>query len=227
MADIANTISISAAVHDAKDVIMASVDPSVEALELRLRRLEYALAGSTSGAQTFSGNVPQQAQVLTDKLSKLAQSNKSIPRILQFCRPTTDTAYLGDSEPSILEDPATPSESSSSLSHAEKLAVVTSSAGLINSTFTSLLSLRELPFPAEDVSAQLANQLPDVVNLELRVQQRREEIASLVGRSVSVLEAWHSLVEGWNECVAEWDERLREVERRVLRMEKREREEEY
>jgi hypothetical protein len=64
---------------------------SIEALDTRLRRLEYILTGSTTTVDTTSKpdpqrtNIPNQLSFLNDRLAKLASTNKSIKKLLQAC----------------------------------------------------------------------------------------------------------------------------------------------
>ena len=139
-----------------------------------------------------------------------------------------DKLTVADSEPAILEDKPKAEESASSLSQAEKLAVVLSSAPLYHQTSSQLISIRDLPFPSESVSAEIANSLPEVVKVQLALTERNDEMMELARRSLTALEGWYKLVDGFNRCVAEWDERLREIETKLCRKEKLERDtEEY
>ena len=131
-------------------------------------------------------------------------------------------SYIGDSQPSLLD--STKSVPTSSPSQVEKLAIVLPSAPLYHQTSSLLLAIRDTPFPPENVSAEIANSLPEVVELQVQVGKRDEEVAELARRSAVVLRGWYELVEGFNGCVAEWDERLREVEASIFRKEKVERE---
>jgi len=69
------------------------MDPSIEAIDTRLRRLEYILTGSTSPVDTTlkpesqRTNIPNQLSSLNDRLAKLANANKSIKKLLQACTP--------------------------------------------------------------------------------------------------------------------------------------------
>ena len=135
---------------------------------------------------------------------------------------------LGDSEPSILEDKSKHGGKTLSLSQPEKQAVVLSSAPLYHQVSSQLLAIRDLPFPSESVSAEIANSLPEVVKVQLALTEKNDEIMELTQRSLSALEGWYQLVEGFNACVAEWDDRLRELEIKLCRREKQERDtEEY
>jgi hypothetical protein len=61
---------------------------SIESLDIRLRRLEYALTGSTeppSKTDLNTANIPSQISTLNDRLTKLANQNKSVRRVLQAC----------------------------------------------------------------------------------------------------------------------------------------------
>jgi len=69
----------------------ASIDSSVEALDLRLRRLEYVLTGSTVSQDTSAKptseaeSVPSQIASLSERLTKVANQNKTIKKLLQTC----------------------------------------------------------------------------------------------------------------------------------------------
>lgn len=73
--------------------VVALMDSSVEALDIRLRRLEYALTGSTSSSSdnvekpdsSQGGSIPSQISSLNDRLTRIANLNKSIKRLLQAC----------------------------------------------------------------------------------------------------------------------------------------------
>jgi len=68
------------------------MNASIEALDTRLRRLEYIITGSTSTLDTTSNkpdssktSIPNQILSLNDRLAKLVHSNKSIKKLLQTC----------------------------------------------------------------------------------------------------------------------------------------------
>jgi hypothetical protein len=67
------------------------MDASVEALDIRLRRLEYALTGSASSTEksdksdSLAGNIPSQISALNERLTRIANQNKSIKKLLQAC----------------------------------------------------------------------------------------------------------------------------------------------
>ena len=67
---------------------MTSAHSSLPALDVRLRRLEYALTGSTNDVQLIpsqEGNIPNQIASLNDRLAKIATKNKSVKKLLQAC----------------------------------------------------------------------------------------------------------------------------------------------
>ena len=106
--------------------------------------------------------------------------------------------------------------------------MVVSAAPSFQYTSSSLLAIKDLPFPPESVSTQIANSLPDVATVQVDLAEREDEIMVLAKRSLTALEAWYQLVEGFNGCIAEWDERLRDMETKLLRKERSERDaEEY
>jgi hypothetical protein len=70
---------------------MASSNSSIEALEIRLRRLEYAITGSTEAKDpnekidAVGGSIPVQISSLNDRLTRIGNQNKSVKRLLQVC----------------------------------------------------------------------------------------------------------------------------------------------
>jgi hypothetical protein len=94
---------------------------------------------------------------------------------------------------------------------------------LYHQTSSFLIGIRDIQFPEESVSAEIANSLPEVVKLQLALAEKDDEVANLAKRSIKLLQEWYELVEGLNGCIAEWDERLRDLETRVCRKEKIER----
>jgi hypothetical protein len=67
------------------------MDSSVEALDIRLRRLEYALTGNTLSTDRVEKsdspgtNILSQISSLNERLTRIANQNKSIKRLLQAC----------------------------------------------------------------------------------------------------------------------------------------------
>ena len=77
--------------HLCPNFVTRIMDSSIEALDTRLRRLEYILTGSTSTVDTTlkpssqRTNIPNQLSSLNDRLAKLTNTNKSIKKLLQAC----------------------------------------------------------------------------------------------------------------------------------------------
>jgi len=74
--------------------IMASslTEVSIDALDTRLRRLEYAITGNVSSTKEASlktslegGNIPSQIAALNERLARLASQSKHLKRLLQAC----------------------------------------------------------------------------------------------------------------------------------------------
>jgi len=69
---------------------MAVANNAFEALDIRLRRLEYVLTGSTATStdqvsEKQSQSIPNQIQSVNEALTRIANQNKNIKKILQFC----------------------------------------------------------------------------------------------------------------------------------------------
>jgi hypothetical protein len=74
---------------------MVSTDSSIEALDIRLRRLEYALTGTPTNPlpkeDLKPGTIPTQITSLNDRLARLSTQNKPLKRLLQACSPRNPT----------------------------------------------------------------------------------------------------------------------------------------
>ena len=72
---------------------MVSSEPAIEALDSRLRRLEFLLTGSTDATPPATGHadasIPTQLASLNDRLARIANQHKSIKKLLQACIPPT------------------------------------------------------------------------------------------------------------------------------------------
>src|SRR5271168_4457117 len=85
------TMQVDSIYHLCPNFVTRVMDSSIEALDTRLRRLEYILTGSTSTVDTTlkadsqRTNIPNQLSSLNDRLAKLANTNKSIKKLLQAC----------------------------------------------------------------------------------------------------------------------------------------------
>ena len=127
---------------------------------------------------------------------------------------------VGDAQPSLLEDTRNPADHASSLSENEKLAIVLPSAPIYHQTSSLLLGIRDTPFPEETISAEMANHLPEVINLHVQYVEWEKRTTSLASRTAKILQTWYEITEGFNACVAEFDGRLRDLEIRVARRER-------
>jgi hypothetical protein len=213
-------------------------DVSIDAVDTRLHRLEYAITGNTLLSKDESprttvqgGNIPGQIAALDDRLARVAHQSKHLKRLLHACLPPDlqlialfhfqlqSVDGIGDTDPTLLAEPTKPPPATD-LSHPEKLAIILPSASTYHQTSSLLLALRDTPFPEESVSADIANALPEVVELQLRIAEKEERVRNLAARSLVVLRGWYGIVEGVNQCVSEWDDRLRDAETVVVRRER-------
>lgn len=69
---------------------MVSSETAMDALETRLRRLEFIITGSTEQkSRTFvagtPGSIPDQLDSLNERLARIATRNKFIKKLLQAC----------------------------------------------------------------------------------------------------------------------------------------------
>ncbi|KAL0637400.1 hypothetical protein Q9L58_003603 [Maublancomyces gigas] len=186
------------------------------ALETRLRRIEFVLAGSSEDpvgdlyARRKSGkesSVKSRLNTLERDLSRLAIKSRTVKDMLD----------LHTNFPEIFKN-VYPATQTSSLSSEEKLSTVLSAAPSFHATSSQLTSIMDTLIPNPSVSADLISLVPRINRAEVVQQAQAKEIADLRRRSAALLERWYLLgIEGVNECFAEWDERALEVDKILSR----------
>ena len=195
-------------------------------LELRLRRLEFLLTGSSAVDGLPDGIDPPQKS--DDTISaRLARLQVSLDRLRRLDGPAggvvRELEALYSRFPELLV--SKPTVASSDLS--DQASVVLSHATLFPETASRLSSLQTLQIPTAEASARMTELGPKIAECQRSQQDLESEVEELRARSARCLEWWVRVgVVGIGDLWEEWDDRLRGVERQLARVERRQRDEE-
>ncbi|KAI9683306.1 MAG: hypothetical protein M1822_006171 [Bathelium mastoideum] len=193
---------------------------TLELLEARLRRIEYAVTGSTER----TAEPPLQAPVVSARLESL---EKGLAKLAQGSETTSELLQLHTRHPTYFNSLPPSSASPSTLQPSELLAIILASAPLYSETASRLTLLADLPVPPTTALTSLISLRPRIAQAEARQEEQEHEIGELRARTTSLLEEWYELgVLAQGEQWVEWEERLLDVERDVKRDEERRRREE-
>ena len=199
-------------------------DPSLDMLEARLQRINYALNGD--------GEIEDaSARTHTSTDHTAAHRLRNLERQMQLIATKSPAANevlkLHAQHPNIFEQ-ATDAEQSNTLHVAPQAALVLAHAQLYSRVSGQLQSLQETSVPDPTSASKLRELQPRIDRAAARQQQQANELAELRSRSAAAVERWYeSGILGMAERWAEWEERMRDVEivvRRLEAMKKREEE---
>jgi hypothetical protein len=197
-------------------------DASLDMLEARLQRINYALNGD--------GEI-EDASARTTQTSTAAHRLRNLERQMQLIATRSPAAgevlKLQAQHPSIFEQ-AIGAEQTNTLPLAPQAALILAHAQLYSRVSGQLQSLQETNVPDPTSASKLRELQPRIEKAAARQQQQANELADLRSRSAAAVERWYeSGVLGMAERWAEWEERMRDVEivvRRLEAMKKREEE---
>jgi hypothetical protein len=95
---------------------------------------------------------------------------------------------------------------------------VTASASSYPSTASRLTSIRDVPIPPAELSAQLIDLQPRIANVEALQAAQNSDIAELRARSAAVIQRWYTLdILQAGESWAELESRVEQAEQKVRR----------
>jgi hypothetical protein len=199
-----------------------TADASLDMLEARLQRLNYALNGD--------GEI-EDASTHTSMEYTAAHRLRNLERQMQLLANRSPAANevlkLQAQHPNIFEQ-ATGAEQTNTLTLAPQAALVLAHAQLYSRVSGQLQSLQETSVPDPTSASKLRELQPRIEKAAARQQQQANEFAELRSRSAAAVERWYeSGILGMAERWAEWEERMRDVEivvRRLEAMKKREEE---
>jgi hypothetical protein len=199
-----------------------TADASLDMLEARLQRVNYALHGD--------GEI-EDASTHTSMEHTAAHRLRNLERQMQLIANRSPAANevlkLQAQHPNIFEQ-ATGAEQTNTLPLAPQAALILAHAQLYSRVSGQLQSLQETSVPDPTSASKLRELQPRIEKAAVRQQQQASELAELRSRSAAAVERWYeSGVLGMAERWAEWEERMRDVEivvRRLEAMKKREEE---
>lgn len=192
-------------------------------LELRLRRLEFLLTGSSAVDGLPDGIDPPQKS--DDTISaRLARLQVSLDRLRRLDGPAggiiREIEAFHSRFPELLaSQPVASSDVSTQAS------LVLSHATIYPETASRLSSLQSLQIPSAEASARIAELAPKVADCQRTQKDLEKEVQELRQRSARCLEWWVKAgVVGMGDLWEEWEDRLRGVERQLARMDRRQKE---
>ena len=200
-------------------------DASLDMLEARLQRINYALNGDgeieDASARTTQTSMDHTAA------HRLRNLERQMQLIATRSPAAGEVLKLQAQHPSIFEQ-GIGAEQTNTLPLAPQAALILAHAQLYSRVSGQLQSLQETSVPDPTSASKLRELQPRIEKAAARQQQQANELADLRSRSAAAVERWYeSGVLGMAERWAEWEERMRDVEivvRRLETMKKREEE---
>ncbi|KAI9812276.1 MAG: hypothetical protein M1827_004724 [Pycnora praestabilis] len=182
-------------------------------LESRLRRLEFVLTSGTAAeghrGQFQDGSITTQLSYLDSTLHKLSSKSMVVKDLLNLYRRYPD-----------LFQSLAPIQIPTSLSTANLLSIIVSSASLYPTTASRLTSIQDSPIPQAEASATLVALQPRIARMEILQDQQTREMTELRARSADALERWYQVaILSGGQCWADWEGRMTQVEQGIRRQE--------
>jgi hypothetical protein len=198
---------------------------TIDLLEARLKRIEYAVCGHVgdAGIPSNKPSASKRLAALEHSLHQLASKSRVVQDLLRLrespwaefqrrCLISTDSKHP-DLFQSINSD-----DLPTTLDTASILSIVTASASSYPSTASRLTSIRDVPIPPAELSAQLINLQPRIAKVEALQAAQNSDIAELRARSAAVVQRWYTLdILQAGESWAELESRVGQVEQKVRR----------
>lgn len=183
---------------------------TINLLEARLRRIEYAVCGQVDEASISSdkGSATQRLQNLEHSLHQLASKSRVVQDLLRLHARHPDLFQSLDAN----ELPTT-------LDTDSLLSIVLASASSYPSTASRLTSIMDVPIPPAEASIQLIDLQPRIAKVEAIQTAQSADIAELRERTAAVLQRWYTqnilqVGDSW----ADLEGRVEHVEQRVRRV---------
>lgn len=208
-------------------MIMAGQDPasapSLDLLEARLQRINYALNGDNETEDASTTHRPADSTAAL----RLRNLERQMQLIASRSSAAEEVLNLQSKHPEIF-DRTTDANQPNTLSLGPQAALVLSHAQLYSRISGQLQSLNDTSIPDPTSASKLRDLQPRIAKAAARQERQAIELADLRSRSAAAVEQWYETgVLGMAERWAEWEERMRDVEivvRRLEAMKKREEE---
>jgi len=182
---------------------------TIELLEARLRRIEYALYGHVDPATAASTEA--------SAAERLANLEHALHQLTVKSRVLQDLLNLHARHPDLFHS-ISPEDLPTTMDTSSILSVVLASASLYPSTASRLTSIVDVPIPAAELSTQLIELQPRIARVEALQAAQNADIAILRQQSAAVLQRWYSVdILRAGDSWAELEGRVEHVEQRVRR----------
>lgn len=189
--------------------------PSLDLLEARLQRVNYALNGDCEIED--ASTMPRPAD------STAALRLRNLERQMQLIASRSSAAEeileLQSKHPEIFSRTGD-AERPNTLTLGPQAALVLSHAQLYSRMSGQLQSLKDTIVPDPTSASKLHDLQPRIEKAAAKQEEQAKELAELRSRSAAAVERWYETgVLGMSERWAEWEERMRDVEIVVRRLE--------
>jgi len=182
---------------------------TLDLLEARLRRVEYAICGSVEEATSTTSK--------TSAVKRLGQLEHSLHQLASKSRVIQDLLKLHSRYPDLFQS-IKPDDLPTILDTSSILAIVLASASSYPSTASRLTSILDVPIPPTELSAQLIDLQPRIAKVGALQAAQNADIAELRERSAAVIQRWYTMdILGAGDSWAELEGRVGQVERKARR----------
>lgn len=199
---------------------------TIDLLEARLRRIEYAVCGHVEKATNTTNTISAVNRLgqLEHSLHQLASKSRVVQDLLKLRGssdplPRTPCLYLLDSRYPDLFQSINSDDLPTTLDTSSILSIILASASSYPATASRLTSILDVPIPPSELSAQLINLQPRIAKVGALQVAQSADIAELRERSATVIQRWYTMdILGAGDSWAELEGRVGQVEREVRRV---------
>lgn len=198
---------------------------TIDALEARLRRIEYAICGQVNETSASIGKPPvaQRLASLEHALHQLASKSRVIQDLLRIrllLRPNVPhNLTFADSRYPDLFQSLNADELPTTLDTESILAIVMASASSYPSTASRLTSILDLPIPSTKLSTQLIELQPRIAKVESIQAAQNAYLAELRERSAALIQRWYTMdVLRAGDSWADLEGRVQQAEQQLRRI---------
>ncbi|KAH8793837.1 hypothetical protein F5882DRAFT_55925 [Hyaloscypha sp. PMI_1271] len=182
---------------------------TIDLLEARLRRIEYAVCGQVNESALSSNktSAAQRLAALEHSLHQLASKSRVVQELLR----------LHSRHPDLFQSLRS-NDLPTTLDTESLLSIIMASASAYPATASRLTSILDVPVPPAELSAQLIDLQPRIAKVEALQAAQNADIAQLRERSAAVIQRWYTMdILRAGESWAELEGRVEQVEQKVRR----------